>query len=65
MIRMNAREQLNILVRNVLPILRSVVAGFEPDPGTSDLDNEQPLNVRMDLGTYRKARALAYELEKY
>ena len=36
----------------------SVIAGFTYDPGTSDLDDEQPIVVRMTLGEYRRLRAL-------
>ncbi len=39
-------------------ILRAVCDGFTPDPGTSDLDDEQQINVRMTLGDYRACRAL-------
>lgn len=35
-----------------------VIAGFTYDPGTSDLDDEQPIIVRMTLGEYRRLRAL-------
>ena len=39
-------------------LARCVVAGFTSDPGTSDLDNEQPIFVRMTLGDYRAAARL-------
>lgn len=29
--------------------------GFKADPGTSDLDDEQPIVVRMKLGDWRRA----------
>ncbi len=38
-------------------VLRAVAAGFASDPGTSDLDNEQPITVRMTLGDWRMACA--------
>ena len=39
-----------------------IVAGFTYDPGHSDLDNEQPINVCMTLGDYRRAgRELHYK----
>jgi hypothetical protein len=38
----------------LISLLRKVQAGFNPDPGTSDLDNEQPIYVRLELGDYRK-----------
>lgn len=34
-------------------LLTKAVAGFQTDPGTSDLDDEQPIHVRMTLGDYR------------
>ena len=34
---------------------RIIAAGFEYDPGHSDLDNEQPIHVRMTLGDWREA----------
>src|ERR1035438_7556390 len=33
-------------------LIQLILAGFAPDPGTSDLDNEQPIFVRMTLGDY-------------
>jgi hypothetical protein len=57
-------QQLRFLVRDVLPVLRAVAAGFTYDPGCSDLDNEQPITVRMTLGDYRRASRLKYELER-
>src|ERR1035438_9729834 len=39
-------------------IRAAVLLGFSPDPGTSDLDNEQPIFVRMTLGDYRAAAHL-------
>jgi hypothetical protein len=39
-------------------IRAAVLLGFSPDPGTSDLDNEQPIFVRMTLGDYRAAAQL-------
>ncbi len=48
----------------VLPILRAVCDGYSYDPGDSDLDNEQPITVRMTLGDYRRASRLKWELER-
>ena len=42
----------------------AIKIGFDEDPGHSDLDNEQPINVRMTLGDYRRAKRLLYELER-
>jgi hypothetical protein len=34
--------------------------GYDYDPGSSDLDDEQPIHVRMTLGDYRKARRVVH-----
>lgn len=39
----------------MIEIVKSVAAGFECDPGYSDLDDEQPINVTMTLGDFRRA----------
>lgn len=44
-------------------VAKAVCEGFAEDPGTSDLDNEQPIHVCIPLGEYRRARLLLYELE--
>lgn len=36
-------------------LIRAVVAGVEYNPGHSDLDDEQPITVRLTLGDYRLA----------
>lgn len=36
-------------------LIRAVVAGMEYDPGHSDLNDEQPVWVRLTLGDYRLA----------
>lgn len=36
-------------------LIRAVVAGYPYNPGHSDLDDEQPIHVRMTLGDYRLA----------
>jgi hypothetical protein len=43
----------------ILEVLQAVKLGFSEDPGTSDLDDEQPITVRLTLGEYRKACRLA------
>ncbi len=58
------KQQLGFLIRDVLPVLRAVTNGMVYDPGHSDLDDEQPINVRMTLGDYRRASRLKYELER-
>lgn len=57
-------QQLRFLARDILPVLNEVVAGYNYCPGDSDLDNEQPIHVRMTLREYRRACRLKYELEK-
>ena len=39
-------------------LLRAFVDGFKSDPGTSDLDNEQPIHPCVELGVWRKASYL-------
>lgn len=62
--RATAEQQVRFLARDVLPIVKAVCEGFTPDPGTSDLDNEQPIHVCIPLGEYRRAVRLLHELEK-
>lgn len=57
------QQQLKFLGRDVQPLVRAVVGGFEYDPGCSDLDNEQPISVRMSLGDYRRALRLLVQLD--
>jgi len=57
-------QQLHFLIRDVKPLIRAVKEGMDYDPGHSDLDDEQPVHVRITLGEYRSARRLLYELEK-
>ena len=38
---------------------RIIMAGFDYNPGHSDLDDEQPIHVSITLGDYRKARRAA------
>jgi len=42
-------------------LLAEALAGFTPDPGTSDLDNEQPIHLRTTLGWYRRAYRAMYD----
>lgn len=63
-VKMNDGEQLRILGSNTQLLCKAIVDGFLYDPGHSDLDNEQPINVRMTLGDYRRASGLLYELNK-
>jgi hypothetical protein len=59
-----AEQQLGFLSRDVYPVLKAVRAGYDYNPGDSDLDDEQPIYVRMTLGNYRRANRLAFELER-
>lgn len=64
MIRFTPEQQLRVLADNVQPLLDAVVDGYSYDPGSSDLDNEQPIHVRMTLGDYRRASNLLHEVKK-
>jgi hypothetical protein len=64
MTRATPEQQLGFLARDVLPLLRAVVAGYDYNPGDSDLDDEQPIHVRMTLGEYRRAVRIRAELER-
>lgn len=61
---MKVTSEFELLARKVSPVLRAVCDGYVYDPGSSDLDDEQPINVRMTLGDYRIASRLKYELER-
>lgn len=58
-----AEQQLAFLARDVHPLLSAITAGYAYDPGDSDLDDEQPIHVRLTLGEYRRMRRLAHELK--
>jgi len=49
--------------RAAISFLKIIVDGYSYDPGDSDLDNEQPISVRMTLGDYRKALRLLHEVK--
>ena len=55
-------QQLGLLERNIFPLLKAIRSGYTYDPGSSDLDDEQPIIVRVTLGDYRRANRLYYEL---
>lgn len=44
------------LIGQIVKALEPIAASYPDDPGTSDLDNEQP--VRISLGDVRRARAV-------
>jgi hypothetical protein len=48
--------------RAAASFLKIIVDGYDYNPGDSDLDNEQPIHVRMNLGDYRRAAALLHEV---
>ena len=50
------------LSKDVLPLLQAVSKGYAYDPGDSDLDDEQPIWVRLTLGDYRRADRLRHEV---
>jgi hypothetical protein len=41
---------------DALELLKRVAAGYDYNPGDSDLDDEQPIHVSMTLGDYRRIR---------
>jgi hypothetical protein len=63
-IKVTPEQQLGFLERDVFPLVTAVRKGYDYDPGSSDLDDEQPIIVRMELGEYRRAVRLYYELTK-
>ncbi len=48
--------------RAAASFLKIIVDGYDYNPGDSDLDDEQPIHVRMNLGDYRRAAALLHEV---
>ncbi len=63
-VKFTVEQQYHTLIRNIIPLLESMQSGFTYDPGHSDLDNEQPIHVRMTLGDYCRATNLLYEVKK-
>lgn len=47
-----------------LELLGKVRDGFQFDPGTSDLDDEQPIHPCISLGDMRKIRNLLHRASK-
>ncbi len=47
---------------DLLPLARTVAAAYPNDPGTSDLDDEQPVTIT--LGTVRKAWAALAKVDR-
>jgi hypothetical protein len=62
--KVTPEQNIRFMARDVLTVLNTVCAGFTYDPGHSDLDDEQPIHVRMTLGDYRAAVRLKRELDK-
>jgi hypothetical protein len=54
-------HDLLVIARDAHKLMTEVKAGFEYDPGHSDLDNEQPIHVTITLGAYRK---LQWQIER-
>jgi hypothetical protein len=52
-----------VLLSRLAQSLRVFVAGFMDDPGTPDLDGEQPIDSRVTLEDWRKARYLIWYLD--
>jgi hypothetical protein len=45
-------------------IINAVCLGFNADPGHSDLDDSQPITIRLTLGDYRRALRIRAELNQ-
>lgn len=50
--------------RLLLEALKVCAAGYTPDPGTSDLYNEQPIYLRITLGDYRRMGHIIAKAER-
>lgn len=50
--------------QDVVNLLGAVLRGYGYDPGSSDLDNEQPIHVCMPLGEYRRAMRMCVDFTK-
>lgn len=55
------RVQDGLRIAQLETALRPFVEGFKSDPGTSDLDNEQPIVSWVKLGEWRKAVSVLAE----
>lgn len=64
-IKFTSQQQLDLLSRQVWPMMKAIKEGYSYNPGDSDLDDEQPIHVhaQMTLGDYRRASHLFYELQ--
>lgn len=49
------------MLRRLAELSVAIEAGFQSDPGTSDLDDEQPICVWMTLKEYRAACQLNHQ----
>lgn len=50
----DANARLIAAAPELLSSLKTAVAGFDYNPGHSDLDDEQPISLRITLGDYRR-----------
>jgi len=53
---------MNDILLAIMDVLTALVNGYDYNPGSSDLDNEQIIHVRMNLGVYRRACRLIHTL---
>jgi hypothetical protein len=53
------------VIAELRKLLAEATAGFTPDPGTSDLYDEQPINVRATLGWHRRATRALWDRDSY
>lgn len=57
-------QYVEFLIKRITPSFKAIVGGYIYDPGDSDLDDQQPISVRMTLGDYRRATHLLHELSR-
>jgi hypothetical protein len=50
-------------IAELIPLAARIRDGFTYDPGHSDLDNEQPIHIRVTLGDWRALNFLLASLD--
>ena len=59
---MNHAQEYRDKRQRQIALVNRLLAGYTYDPGSSDLDDEQPITLRITLGDYRELRHLAADL---
>lgn len=54
---------MTLIETNAIAIAEAVKKGYDYNPGSSDLDDEQPIHVSMTLGDYRRAVRLLHQIK--